>query len=770
MSESISQFGAGDGGKGRRVQSDANLPAVADARLPARFEPGASRPDIGRVGTGPGLAAYASLLLRHRWIIVVSVVSALALGLALTLVTQPTYTARAVLRIDREAEKIVGSEAATSADNLGDEFFQTQYGMLRSRALSIRVSQSLGLDADDHFIRAMAGTKSNANGTLNLDASARRDEVIDLLQGYETVVPERGSRLVTVGFTSPDPAVSARIANAYAETFIASALDQRYQASAYAREFLERRLGQVRTKLEQSERDLVAYATAKQIIPLANGQNTSPDNTRSLPGTDLEAYSAAMASARTDRIRAEQRWRQTQATTGFGVPEILQSPTIQELSKEHAKLAAEYQDKLKIFKADYPDMTQLSARIAETERQLNLEAANIRGALHEQYLAALQNEKALGGQVQGLKTAVLDLRGRSIQYTILQREVDTNRTLYDGLLQRYKEVGVAGGVAASNISIVDRAEAPKFPSHPRPMMNMVLSGLAGMLLGVGLAFCIDIFDQAIRTPADIEGKLGLVMLGTIPTLKNRASAYSALKDSRSPLSEAYYSLRSALQFSTAEGFPGSLLVTSAWPGGGKSTTAFALGQNVARLGYRALIIDCDMRKPTMHKLTGIENRDGLSHVLTGAISLTDAAKPTEQVNLFVVPAGPTPPNPAELLAGPRFKAMVAEANSRFDVVIFDGPPVMGLADAPTIGAVADGCLLVIECRRSRRPQVHQALNRLNMNGSHLLGALLTRYSPPRTGYGYAYDYDYGTATNAKAKRGFSLAKIASQAGRIVSKS
>ena len=711
-------------------------------------------------------------LLKYRWTIVAAWAACVAVGAVITLLTQPIYTAQTTLQLDREAEKVVSRDDATPMDNYGEEFFQTQYGLLKSRALAERVGQSLGLTAGDTFLRAMAGAGHGPN-TVKMTAQRRQQAVADELNRGLAVIPVRGSRLVNVRFSSPDPALSARVANAFADNFISAAIDRRFESSSYARDFLEKRLAEVKDKLEQSERDLVAYAAKQQIIQLSDKSSpTATDTGPSLPVANLEAFSTALAAAKTDRIKAEQKWRQAGPASGLGIPEILQSPTIQELSQERAKMQADYQDRLSIYKPDYPDMRQLKARIDETQRQIQIEAANIRQSIKVQYLAALDNERALEGQVNSLKSSVLDLRGRSIRYTILQREVDTNRTLYDGLLQRYKEVGVAGGVSSNNISIIDRAEAPRWPSEPRPLVNLLLASLIGVGSGVALAFLRAAFDQAVRTPADLES-LGLSVLGTAPALKKGAVALEALADVRSPLAESYQSLRSALQFATADGFPATLLVTSPWQGEGKSTTAFAVAKFVARLGFRVLIMDADLRKPSLHTILGADNTVGLTNILTGGAILTDAIIPTVVENLFAVTAGPASPNPAELLSGPRLKLTIAEAQSRFDMVIFDGPPVMALADAPLIGDAVTATLFVVQAGRTTRPQVRSTLARLNMAGVHVIGALLTRYSAANASvgntYGYGYGYDYGQGAVTVTRAGGGAPGLVARARRMIAK-
>jgi len=725
------------------------------------------------------LLAFGRTLLKHRWTILASIVACLAVGAAVTLLMRPAYTAQSTIQIDREAAKVVNVQDVTPSDDQasGEEFFQTQYGLLRSRSLAEKVEDDLGLAANDSFIRRMhrrAPEAARQPGPRGL--AARREAALEILRENMDVNPVRGSRLVSVAFSSPDPELSARIANAFAENFIAANLERRFESSSYARAFLERRIAQVKAKLEESERELVKYATDQQIIQLDEGGGPSnPTPERSLAAANLEAINASLAAAKTQRIQAEQRWRQAQSTTGLGLPEMLQSPTIQQLTQTRARLATDYQDKLRLYKPDYPEMQQLRAQIDETDRQLGIEAQNIRNSLQAQYLVALNNERQLAAQVSGLKGDVLDLRGRSIQYNILQREVDTNRTLYDGLLQRYKEVGVAGGVTTNNISIVDRADPPRLPSSPNVLLNMLLALAAGLGLGVVLALLREILDQAVRAPQDVETKLGLPVLGSIPLLEKGLQPSQALSDTRSALSEAYHSLRSALQFSTKDGFPQTLLVTSARPSEGKSTTALAIAHNMARLGYRTLLVDADLRDPSLHKTVGADNHAGLSNILTGSAKLPEVVQSTDAENLFIVPCGPLPPNPAELLASTRLQVFTQAAASQFDMVIFDGPPVMGLADAPMIASVMKGALLVIESGRTGRAQARAALRRLAMVNAHILGVVLTKFDARKStysyGYGYAYEYeyDYGKTPSKVAGRQSTLQSVSGRARRLINR-
>ena len=300
------------------------------------------------------------------------------------------------------------------------------------------------------------------------------------------------------------------------------------------------------------------------------------------------------------------------------------------------------------------------------------------------------------------------------------------------------------GFPANNISIVDRATPPIAPSQPKPMLNLGLAAVFGLGFGVFVALVRDAMDQAVRAPRDIESELELPLLGTAPPLKRGVTPDDALADSRSQLSESYQSLRSALQFSTANGLPKSFLVSSPSPGEGKSTTASALARYYARLGLRVLLVDADLRNPSLHRAMNAESHSGLTNLLTGSGDLPGIVQTTRYPNLFLVTSGPLPPNPAELLASERLSSLVADAEALFDVTIFDGPPIMALADAPILGAAVEGVLLVVEANRTTRPQVRATMRRMEIAGAHVLGVVLTRFKPERGGeeYGYGYGYDY----------------------------
>jgi capsular exopolysaccharide synthesis family protein len=708
------------------------------------------------------LAVYWRLALKYRFLILGCFLAALVVGATITLLMTPIYTAQATLQIDREAARVFNAEEVAPVENMmqGEEFFQTQYGLIRSRSLAERVIESLGLASSNEALEAIGVEPPTAEGTAAAQAARRRAAVLKALQDNLSVAPVRGSRLVAVGYDNPNPVVAARIANGFAENFIQSNLDRKYQSSAYAREFLEERITQTKERLEAAERQLVAYAANQQIINIAEPSDGTSGSgaTESLTSNNLVALNAALVRTRAERVAAEERWRSARTSDLMTLPEVLQNPSIQRLTEQRAVLDAEYQQKLSIYQPDYPEMVRLKAQIEEADAQIRSIAGNIRSSIQSQYEIAANQERSLQAQVNRLTGDVLDLRDRSIQYNILQRELDTTRTLYEGLLQRYKEVGVTAGVTTNNISIVDRATPPREPSKPDMLLNMALAALLGLGLGVMGALILEALDETVATPDDVEKKLNVPVLGVVPLLDKGQTTAEALSDIRSGFSEAYYSLRTALQFSTPDGAPSSLLVSSARPAEGKSTTAYAVALNLARVGKRVLLVDGDLRNPSMHRTVGVENERGMSNLLSGSADMGAVVQRTRQENLFFIPCGPLPPNPAELWGGDRLRQFLGESRNSFDHVVIDGPPVLGFADAPLLAGAVQGVLFVLESRGTRRGQARGALKRIQVGQARLLGAVLTKFNAKTTSYGgydYAYDYHYGAEEklDGKLKKG-----------------
>ena len=693
--------------------------------------------DLSQERGGEFVLDYWQVLRDRRWVVLGVLGVVVACALAITLLTTPVYRALATIKIERDTIKVVQSEGITPADSAFDrDFYLTQYELMRSRSLALHVIQDLSLIDHPYF----RGKLASAPGKEDLAARRVREKaLVGPLLGALTIEPLRNSQLVRINFDSTEPELAARIANAYADAFIASNIEGRFQASSYAKKYLEERLAELKGRLEDTEKELVVFAGEEQIISL--GKDEPP-----LAAQNLSELNGSLARAQDERIKAEADARQAKVGSGLGLPQVVENSLIQGLRQSRAMLSGQYQEKLRLYKADYPEMQQLQGQIQEIDRQIAAEVANIRTSLDLRYQSASERESLLSRRMDVLKKDVLDLERRSIQYNILKRDAATNQQLYDALLQRYKEIGVAGGIGANNISVVDRAEVPTGPYKPSLTKNLALALLLGSLLGIAAAFGLYVLDRRIHSAKALESLTGLPALGVVPLLAPGITPAIASAEARSPFSEAYRSVRTALQFSTPHGLPRTLLITSAGAGEGKSTTAAELARNIAQLGRRVVLVDADLRNPSLHKLFGKANNVGLSNMLSSAADVAAACQATDEPNLTLITSGPLPPNPPELLGGDGLVALLDELAKVFDVVVLDGPPVLGLADAPLLASRAEATLLVVSAEMTRKDAVLSALRRIYATRSRVIGTLLTRYQMRGdAGYGYGgYEYfSYG---------------------------
>ena len=719
------------------------------------------------------LLSYWRVLIKRRWLVLGVLAIVATISLVSTLLTTPIYRATATMEIERNTLQVVNVQggANTMEDNSDEDFYQTQYELLKSRTLAQRVASEMGLAEGNQLERLSPGSPWSklwslfsggdagraskpakpASAATDASINARLRWATGVIQGGLSVDPVANSRLVRINFDSMDGKFAQRAANAVADAFIASNLEHRLDSSSYAKGYLEDRLQEMKLKLEDSERKLVEVAQKEEIVGVGDQSGTLSDQ-------NLASLNSALSQAHADRIRAEARWNQAQSASGVALMiDDKSNSIIKALQQSRATLLAEYQEKLSLYKPAYPLMLQLKGQIDAVDQQIAAETANIKASIRAEYLAVAEQERLLTEQMKTVKSDALNLQTRSIQYNIYKREVDTNRQLYDSLLKQYKETGIVSGVSNNNISIVDRAEEGS-QFKPNLKSNLSLGLFFGLLLGVVLALGIEYLDDTLKSPDDIEQHLGLPVLGVIPKLKEPMTPLRALEDPRCAFAESYRSLRTALQFSTNSGTPRCLLVTSASPKEGKSTSAIVLAQNFAQLGKSVLVIDCDLRNPSLHKQLGVANTIGLTNYLAGAARPEEIISPTQTPNLMVVPSGPLPPNPAELLLGPKMLSLLTVAIRKYDQVILDGPPIMGLADAPILANMASGTLMVVESGETITVKARDALKRVWSTRAHVVGVLLTKFQAHHASYGYGYGdygynyYSYGGKVQAKLTR------------------
>jgi capsular exopolysaccharide synthesis family protein len=738
------------------VNDNANLPsdprdirgplAATGQTVPATRDP--YGPLVGYVEPAPDsaeqLAAklfeYWRIFKKRKWLILSIAAAFITLNGVRTLMETPLYTATVRLQIETNGAKILNVDSVTPIDDSG-EFMRTQYELLQSRTMAERVVSSLKLTSDPDFLKPREFSIIGAVGDLFssrpsevVDPMSLEPAMVDTVLGNVAVHPVVGSRVVDIAYTDPNPERAARISNAYADAFLASNLDKRFQANASAKTFLEDKIAQLKLKLEDSEKRLLDFAKQQEIVDVNDKTPIAESN--------LASANAALGNLIAERTKNEQLWHQVETADAINLPQFLTSDVIQGLRKKRNDLELDYQQKLQTFKPGFPAMLEIRKQIDEIDKQLANEMETIKDSLKASRDSSLALEKEMQDRVAKLKQDVLELQNRSIQYNILKREADTNRDLYASLLQRFKEVDVASGVVANNVFVIDRATVPGSPSSPNLKRALMMALLLGLGAGVSVAYGLERLDDKIRSPEQLEVATGLSTLGIIPSVPE---VDKELADPRSSLSEAYRSLCTALQFTTENGLPKTLVVTSAGPAEGKSLTAYAVARHFALLGRAVLLVDADMRNPSLHKRLNRSNLVGLSNYLVGGCSPPDALQQTTVGKLAFMASGPLPPNAADLLGSSRLYSLLSIGIEVFDLILVDGPPVLGLADAQLLSSAAAATLFVVGAGQSRIGAARSALKRLEQSRSTVIGAVLTKYDPKSAsyGYGYSYSYDYG---------------------------
>lgn len=670
---------------------------------------------------------------RHRNGIFFLLILCIGVALLGALLTPPTY--RAETQVEFQDPLTAGTAARSGATEAeAARYEQTQLGLVRSRALAQQVSDRLKLPTNPRLVSALGGETEEAPLS---DRAAT-----DLLRERVGVALAEDARLATIHFDSREPLVSALIANTYADTLIRASIQRQQGASAGSQDFLRKRLAEAKDKLASSEKALIDYTRQAGLIDPSAGTSSVTGQTapHSLASEKLAQMNQAYSMTRAERVAAEQRWREAQSAPLMSLPEVMANPAIQQLIQKGAEQQAVLEQERQRRTDQHPAVVQAAAQIAEINRQINSIAGNIRGTIRERAESARREEAVLSGTLNRLEGQTLADQSKGVRYNVLKREADTNRQEYDALLQRLNELSVTLGVPANRISMLDRAAAPKEPIAPRPEVNAALGGAAGLALSLLYLFGIRILDDSVHSPVDLDSRLRLPLLSVLPRVKRPVEA---LEDPGSPLCEALQSLRATLELTCTEADRKIVLFTSSGEGEGKSTTAYGVARTFALSGARVLLVDADMRRPSIHRFFNVSPGIGLSTVLSELSDVDEAILETSIENLCILPSGPVPASPAALLGDKRFAVLLKRLSASFDMLVVDAPPVFGLADTPRLATVASSVVFVVEADRSKIANVRTALRRLAEARANLVGAVLTKFDIRRASSGaetYVYDY------------------------------
>jgi len=731
------------------------------------------------VGTEEGQALYLreywDIIVRRRWTLLATflvVVVSAAIG---TLKQRPVYRAKAIVQIDKESTGVLSFKDLFGLEGSEDELYlETAYKNLSSRTLARRVIDKLQLDKNPEFAGGGETTPAKA-GSKDLNdqiwVDRRMQRVLDGFLGSLTINPVRRSRWVEIMFDSYDPVLCARVVNALAANYVQLNLEAKWDATYKASDMISQQLIGLKVKLEKSEEELQRYAKQSSILLI--------DEKQSITSQKLKQLQEELTRAEADLFQKEAVYNRVKSGDLGAVPGVLEdklylelSSRLMDLRRQHAELSAK-------FTPEYPRVEQVKTQMDELEGAMERQRLAVARRLADEHKSAQDRAKLLREAVVAQTREFNDIGEKSIQYNILKREVDTNRQLYEGLLQRLKEAGISAGMKASNIRVVDQGEVPLGPIRPRIMMNMALAMMVGLGLGLSMAFLQEFLDDSLKTPDDVRRQIGLPTLGVIPSTVFKGAVgygygysygygygygYGALQRQKqgggdggasekeavarliSPYmntaqSEAYRSLRTAILLSTPGKPPRVIVLTSAQPTEGKTKTAVNLSITLAQLGSRVLLVDSDMRRPriaTVLKLSA--SSTGLSTYLVGQSCFEESIVESQVPNLFVLPCGPIPPNPAELVASGMMKQLLAEAVAKFDYVILDSPPVLHVTDGRVLAAQADAVMLVVWGGVTSRTLVIQARDLLGQVNANVIGVVLNNVDLSASMYYGRYRY------------------------------
>ncbi len=726
----------------RALTNGADLPAPL---LPTRLEVDYRRSRERE----PHFWDYWTVLIRHRRTAVMVLLGAVLTAFIWSMTARPVYTGTAMLRIEREEPRILKFEPPGRDDTAGESAqtqLQTYHRLLQSRALANRVIALAELERYPEF-RA---------------AGRRPGEVTDAFLERLHVEPVRNTRLVKVSFESRSPELAARVPNTLVEAAIAQQLDDKKDASRYATRFLTEQVNETRQALQSNEGQLSQFMEENDILFVGVDRiGERVGQRQSLVSQELSTLSDSLLKAKAERIAKESMLAQATGPTAETLPAVLQNPLVANLKEEVTKLEGRYRELGQSFKPEYPRMQRLDENIKEVRRHLRAEIQRFAEAVRKEYLAALQNETEIRKLVDQQRALARKLDGQMARYNLLRREVDTSRELYAALSSRLKETQVSASLLISNISVVDRAEVPLKRSGPRTGLNLLIGCLVGLVGGVGFAFLFEYLDTSIRDPQEVETLSRVPTLGLLPT----RSALPAHLDGRplgardgapgspglfalvshqatsSILAEAFRNLRTSVVYATPDRPPKTMLVTSLQQQDGKTSISTNCAITLAQLGLGdVLLVDADLRHPDLHRILDVPQTPGLSDLLVGGVELTDVIRPTRIPGLLVIPAGPVPTNPAELLFSPRFTEALAAAGERFAHIVIDSPPMLGVTDTLVLAPRVEGVILVLRHRHTGRDAAQRAVQMLGSVRARLLGVVLNHADVRSTAAAYQYYY------------------------------
>ena len=726
------------------------------------------------------LLDYLKVLSRRRRLVIAFASALVLLTAVFSFLAAPKYRATATLLIEEGGSKMLSLE--DSFDNPTRvyqdlRFFNTQLRLLKSKSLIEKVVKRMRLESlADYKPRPAAAAGDPVRSPLSVTALSSL--VGAVLDGIE-VAPIRETKLVQVSFVARSPQLSADLVNTLSEEFIDYSIAKRYETTQQATDFLSEQIANLRDELAAKEQEMQRYGTEKDMFFL--------NDTQSAAGSKFSDLNQAYNQAIITRVNAETAYREIKDLDVESIPQFVNNPVVQALRTDYMRTKNDYDEKIKKFKPDYPEMVQLAARLESMRTDLRRAV----DTAATEYQSAVNREYSLKALLDKQKLDLAKQNQNAIIYNNLKTEVETKRRLYDSLVERQNQTLVSsrlGGLKSSNISIVDRAEVPRFPVSPRKKLNLALALVLGLFGGIGLAFFAEYLDNTIKSVDDVEHLSGLPSLGVVPHLgtpeaagpesgkaagrgkipralglggatgEAKAKAPSedfdliSLHEADSLFSEYFRTVRTSLLFSSAGHALQAIAVTSAMAQEGKTSVISNLAVSFSQLKQKVLVIEADMRRPRLHKIFKVRRNKGMSNFLAGQTPLIEAAQASSIENIWVLPCGPLPPNPAELLNSQKMKDLIAEARQIFDVILIDTPPILAVVDPVIVASLVDGVAIVVQSNKTPKKPFLRAIDELRRCNAKIVGVILNGVKIGRRDY-YYRDYYHAAQPSGPDQEG-----------------
>lgn len=719
---------------------------------------------------GAGWSSHAREINLLEYVIVVRKHLLLSLTFLLTLVSvvaiatfkmKPVYVASARLEIDRESSSFLPFQNGQGGDDYYyamDDYVETQAKVLESDTLALETIKSLQLWNYPEFRSSPADIAALDNLSDPGQLPLRRPGILSEFLGRLSVKRIPRSQLLEVSFESQDPRLAAMVVNRHLQNFIDLNYRTKYESAKHASDWLEEQLADFKARVEKSEDARLAYERQNQIWTVSEGQDITTQK--------LAELNKELTDAQAERMQAEASYAMVRDGSLDALPAVQQSLVIQDLVKQQNGLRGEYADAVNMYGPNYPKVKRIQAQLDSVAKSITAQKQAVSREIITKYQTALQHEQLLQQALNQQKQAATDEAQKMVQYNILNREAQTNKQLYDSLLEKLKEAGLSAGLRSSNLRVVDPAMIPPSPSRPQKARDIALAFIVGLVGGIGLAFFREYFDNTVKTPDDVESLTHLPSLAVVPALAG-ANGYlhsarmlksgeprkggedgerAALVSQHQPqsnIAEAFRALRTSLLLSRADQPPQVILVTSALPREGKTTASVNLAVTLAQLGDRTLLVDGDLRRPGIAKLLEMNGtlRAGISSYLAGACDLEDCTYPYPGVpGLSAIPSGPVPPNPADLLSSQRLVDAIETLRHQYKFIVIDSAPIMLATDAVILSTWSDGVLLVARSGETPKGAFTRAQELLAGVKCRVLGVILNAVNTSAPDYYYSYRY------------------------------